>query len=206
VLGALQNTGGFTFGSPTLLDQYSPPFDLDIGDIDGNGTDDVVAVVYTAQEIWWGISPFSMVGGQDVVLTAAANFFTQMVVADFDGNGADDVARLVALNGRTLVDTWQAVNGGLQEAPEWGWDGDPQLADAGDLDGDGLADLVRASNNGLDIRFGAPTAELFGCASRIDLPIYPFSIAIGDFTGDGRDDIAVQDGASVQVYAAMSPP
>lgn len=206
VLGALPNTGGLQFGSPTLLDQYSPPFDIDIGDIDGNGTADVVAVVFDAQEIWYGVSPFSMVGAQDIVLSDALNYPAQMVVADFDGNGIDDVARLVALNDSVLVDTWSFVAGAMLEAPEWGWNGPNLLSDAGDLDGDGSADLVRVSDNGLEMRFGAATAEMFGCGSRIDLPIYPYSIAIGDFTGDARDDVAVQDGASVQVYAAMSPP
>jgi hypothetical protein len=208
VLGALPNVGALSFGDPSLLDTESQLLDLDIGDIDGNGQADVVGVNNTTQQVWYGTSPFNSVGSADFALQDALNYFAQMVVADFDGDDDDDIARLVALNGTTLVDTWSTVGGGLQEAPEWGWHTTPSLvlAEAGDLDGDGADDLVRAADNSLDLRFGAATAEMFGCGSRIDLPIYPFSMAIGDFTGDGSDDIAVQDGTSVQVYAAMSPP
>ncbi|HET6584110.1 MAG TPA: VCBS repeat-containing protein [Nannocystaceae bacterium] len=205
IVGALPNAGGLTFGSPTLLDVNSPARDLDIGDLDGDGSADVAAVVNTAQEIWYG-KPFGSLGSQDVVFTDAQSYDVQMVVADFDGNGFDDLARLVSLIDTTLVDTWSTNGGGLQEAPEWGWIGFPLLSDAGDLDGDGNADLVRVSGNELRIRYGAQTVEMFGCASRIELPIEPYSIAIGDFTGDGADDIAVADAQSLQVYAAVSPP
>jgi hypothetical protein len=53
------------------------------------------------------------------------------------------------------------------------------------------------------VRHGAAVEDgRFGCAWRMDLPFAPFSIDIGDFTGDGVDDIAVRDGGDIQVYAA----
>jgi hypothetical protein len=79
----------------------------------------------------------------------------------------------------------------------------------GDLDGDGILDLVTAQNalgvvhvfigNG-DGTFGAPTAYAAGTT--------PYSISLADLNGDGRLDIVAtnRDSASVSVFLASGAP
>jgi hypothetical protein len=206
-LGVLRNTGGLTF-EPAFLDIDAQPLDIDVGDLDANGLADVIGVDNTQQQVWFGASPLD--NAADWVLVDVPYLGVQVVLADFDGNGHDDLVRLTNVQGWTLVDGWSSTPEGVFETAEWGVLGETSsgTARAGDFDGDGRADLVALSGTAVQLRYGAAVDGLFGCSAQTNLSIAPHVIAIGDFTGDGLDDVAVSDGMVVHVYAApaVAPP
>jgi len=87
----------------------------------------------------------------------------------------------------------------------------PHAVRAGDLDGDGILDLVTANDiaNSVTVLFGTGDGE-FG--RRIDLPANstPKSVAVADVNGDGHDDIVLTNttyptcctvaGSTISVY------
>lgn len=201
-LSVLRNGGDLLLGNPTLLDIDSVPLDIDVGDIDGDGLAEVVGVDNLQQNVWYGADPID--GFPDWTAADVSSYPVSMVVGDFDGDGLDDLARLTSVNGWTLVDGFRSTVDGLQNLPEWGLQGETAFApDAGDLDGDGRTDLVRSFGQMIEVRHGG-AQELFGCLSRIEVPLVPYRLDVGDFTGDGLGDVAISDGGTVQVYAVAS--
>jgi hypothetical protein len=206
-LVVLPNAGGLSIGDPTLLDIDSIPLDIDVGDLDGDGLADVVGVDNLEQNLWYGADPID--GVPDWTGTDVPSYLVQTVIGDFDGDGRDDLARLTNVNGWTLVDGFASTGDGLVAMPEWGLPGDTSYAAvAGDLDADGRVELVRSYGQQIEVRHGGPQGELFGCLSTWAVPIVPYRMVVGDFTGDGFGDVAISDGGSVQVYvvAAVAPP
>lgn len=70
----------------------------------------------------------------------------------------------------------------------------------GDLDGDGLIDVVTAGGAGMNVFFG--TATGLTKTATVQLGIVPTSMEVVELTGDGRADILFGDGESVGVVQA----
>lgn len=70
---------------------------------------------------------------------------------------------------------------------------------AGDFDGDGTGDLAVSENSGTRMRIllgqnwavGATGVVIKFFASTVNLPAHSYTMASGDFDGDGRDEVAV---------------
>ena len=71
----------------------------------------------------------------------------------------------------------------------------PQSVAAGDLDGDGILDLVTANLTGSVTILRGVGDGRFERRDDYPLPEEPYSVAIGDLNGDGRPDLAVADSA-----------
>ena len=85
-------------------------------------------------------------------------------------------------------------SGAFTDAPRVAAGGDPRAVDIGDLNNDGLTDLVtaNASDNMLLLFLGDGTGN-FSQSSTIDFEdrASPRGVAIGDLNGDDNADIAV---------------
>lgn len=116
------------------------------------------------------------------------------VVAATDGIATDPHAFLVSVaKARTLPDP----NRLPFSAPFLSFDVglNPQSVAAGDLDADGLIDLVTANlNHSLTILRGRGNG-FFERKEEYPLGGAPYSVAIGDLNGDSRPDLAVPDSA-----------
>jgi hypothetical protein len=139
----------------------------------------------------------------------------RVAVADFNGDGTPDLVVGTGVGTATFVRVLNGTTGGelFSVAPfESRYRGGVFLA-AGDITGDGRADLAIAAGAG-----GGPRVRVFGGAGLAQLADF-FTIedanfrggtrpALADFTGDGRADLAVAAGAGggprVAVYDGVS--
>ncbi|MEO0802068.1 MAG: FG-GAP-like repeat-containing protein [Cyanobacteria bacterium J06642_2] len=126
-----------------------------------------------------------------------------LVTGDFDLDGRDDLAVDVgsersgpvthvaygSSSGLSRFDTQNFTRPNSVFGP------DASALAVGDIDGNGVDDLVIGGSNPV-VRFGSTFTPLLNSQSILQSPTYPDNIAFGevlttgDFNGDGRDDIA----------------
>ena len=95
-------------------------------------------------------------------------------------------------------------------ATDFGVGATPKSVAIGDFNGDGIQDLVAASqgSNGVSILLGDGLGG-FGAATYVGTDITPVFVAVGDFNGDGKQDLATAnlfgDNVSVLLRQCMYP-
>jgi hypothetical protein len=191
---AFEASAGFL--PPVTYAVGSSPMSVAVGDFNGDRIPDLAVTNY-------GDNTVSVLLGQgDGTFQAAQSYGTwsgpsTVVVADFNGDGALDLA--VATN--YTVNILLGIGDGTFQAVQY-YDAsiDPFSLAVGDFNGDGHPDLAvvgyRVVGGNDDSRVsillgvGDPT---FQAAQSYTVGIEPFSLAVGDFNGDGFLDLVVAD-------------
>ncbi|MGW3350293.1 DUF2961 domain-containing protein [Nonomuraea rubra] len=182
------------------------------GDFDGDGRDDAVtftrgtaADVYVSlsdgtrfvQQSWKWHDHFAV--GEEIP-----------AVGDFDGDGRDDIATFTRGD---AGDVWVALSTGSGFAPARKWHDrfalGREFPAVGDFDGDGKDDIVTFTRGDAGDVFVALSS---GSVFRQDawrwhdhFALGTETPAVGDFDGDGRDDIATfTGGTAADVYVSLS--
>jgi FG-GAP-like repeat len=188
-LGAFSSPSQFLGGTNSLA----------TGDLDGDGLVDLVA---DSIGNTWAVAKNGTVNSQ---LYAGRNFSTTrlVTVGRFSGQPLPDVVALESLvDGGSIATAWV---GPVLEPQGWyhSWWSFAVIATAtADVDGDGFDDILAGSiDGGLLLARGGPAQppDVIECVGVLGSPLAVQSLALGDFTGDGRIDIAVTDGTSVTV-------
>jgi hypothetical protein len=135
---------------------------------------------------------------------AAATYPESVVAGDFTGDGILDLA--VANRGANNVSILPGNGDGtFQDAPSFPVSNDPQSVAVGDFTAGGILDLAVA-NKGTDPSNGSVSVLLgdgdgsFQAARNLDAGLGPVAVAVGDFNGDGKADLAVANG----IYGTVS--
>ena len=119
-----------------------------------------------------------------------------VAIGDFNGDGKQDLAVANNFNGPGNVSILLGDGAGnFSAATNFGVGTDPRSVAVGDFDGDGKQDLaVAVYNSG-----GAGTVSIllgdgagnFSAARKFGAGSGAFSVVVGDFNGDGKQDLAV---------------
>ncbi len=188
--GTLGNAVDYTIGAAAVA----------TGDFNSDGKPDlVVTTVESGSSV--------LLGNGDGTFQSALNFSTggrSVVVGDFNGDGYADLAFI-----NTGVSILLGNGDGTFAAPiNYAAPNAPVAVFIGDFNGDGKPDLAVAFNNGntnggVSIYLGNGDGT-FQAAVNFATPAPALAIAVGDFNGDGKADLAVTNSASLSTTGAVA--
>jgi FG-GAP-like repeat/IPT/TIG domain len=185
---------GLSFGAAVHYPTGRGPVAIAVGDFNGDGAPDLV----TANARGSTISV--LLGNGSGGFAAKSDFATgpnprAVAVGDFNGDGAQD---LVTANGdsNTVSVLLGDGSGGFAAKTDFATGPFPCAVAVGDFNGDGALDLVTADFGGYPLAEGDTVSVLLGngtgtFAARNDFATgpSPYDVAVGDFNGDGRQDL-----------------
>lgn len=199
-----------SFSAPADLRASAAVWGVAIGDLDGDGANDLALIFTDNGQV--GIllqdpsRPATFRPETDYALGPQP---LVVKIADVNGDGIPDVAvadlgtPTLSGGGVSILLQDTANRGGFLHARKYGAGIGPQDVAVGDLNGDGRPDLAVANSGDLSNKGNVSAmlqkAHVSGplAFSKKDYAgkTIPTGIAIGDFNGDGKPDIAVADGS-----------
>lgn len=222
-LAMLPGAGDGSFGAAIISPTTLSAFGVAAADLDGDGNADAVVLGYTPAGaagvgVLYGAGDGSLGGEVDYPLPGAGS---AIQIGDFNGDGRPDIA--VAVNCQTPCVSGVYVLFGqpsrafsapalLRSTPALSDAGPQTYLAAGDLNGDGIADLVAVdsgflSGNGLTtpgtvhVYLGQSNGTFIASSPAVP-PLYFSDAALADMNGDGHLDLitaASDPGANTQV-------
>lgn len=192
-----RSDGVDAFADPvTWLTWSGGATDMTLGDVDGDGDKDLIGRTGTSADIGVELSSGTAFGVPATWLTAAPA--GTLRAADVDGSLTDD---LVILQANGTVQEAYAEAGAFREIAVMVSLPAGSVPMFGDVDGDGLADLVLASAGRIQVRLS--DAVVFGAAS--DWGAAPAGdLAVADADGDSVADLLARASHGTALYLASN--
>jgi len=187
-------TGAFNASTNSPFTVQSNPRTVAVGDFTGNGKQDLIAANSADDSI------SVLLGNGSGEFTAEPNSpFASvpagLVVGDFNGDGIEDVAATGLTSDTVKVLLGDGAGGftGSHNGIPFRVGSSPQSVTVGDFNGDGIEDLAIANFSGSSVTVlqgdGAGNFTEF-MGSPFGVGPHPYSVAVGDFNGDGIQDLA----------------
>jgi uncharacterized delta-60 repeat protein len=215
IVGVWLGNGNGTFGSESLYYAGEEPGSISASDLNGDGKPDLIVT----NGDYNGLVGTKESGGVSVLLNNGDGTFqpstafatgdgpSAVAVADFNGDGTKDLLIADSASNDISLDlgygdgTFSAPKDFLVFAPPTNENPSnpmvmPQeISASGDINGDGYKDIVTADDNGYDV--GDISVLLsngdgtFADAVKVPAGNGVRGVAVGDFDGDGKADVAV---------------
>jgi len=197
ISGAYTGAGGFPVLGLTALPAWPT------ADFNGDGKSDIL-LQNSVSVAEWLMNGAQLAGG-GYIDGAAANLspgWSVAGIADFNGDGVADMLLQDAIGGGAvtlaewLMNGTQVIGGGTIGTLPAGW----SVAGPGDFNGDGDSDiLLQNGDNLVEWQMNGVQVIGGGYINGASPNLSPgWSVAgIGDFNGDGKSDILLQNGASL---------
>ena len=203
-----QGNGDGTFKSPAKYTTGAQPTSVVVADFngdgrldlaisDGDGTAPAIAVL-----LGNGNGTFQ----NPVNYTPSGNPVRQIAAGDFNGDGRLDFVAASQVVGLP-AGVWIVLgngNGTFQTAQDYPAGMFPQGAAIGDVNGDGIPDMVAVSNgsNSVSVLIGNGDGT-FKPAVNYPVGLGAFSVAIADINGDGKADLATANVGALSVSVLL---
>jgi hypothetical protein len=194
-ISILLGNGDGAFQAAVNYPAGTNPNSVAVGDFNGDGKLDIAVANHGSNDV----SVF--LGKGDGTFQAAVSYPAgtnpeSVAAGDFNGDGKLDVAvaNFGSLNVSVLLGNG---DGTFQTAVDYGTGSNPSSVAVGDFNGDGKLDLAVANANSSGNGSGNVSVLLgngdgtFQAAVNYSAGTNPSSIAVGDFNGDGKQDLAV---------------
>lgn len=181
-----------------------------VGDFTGDGRTDIAALNFVNNSPG-SVSIFRRTGTNpnfdlSPIQTLGSTNFTDAALGDFDNDGRQDLATATS-NTPSIAIQKGSGNGSFTNLTNAVLNNGNLLNSliiAADFNNDGNADLIAGNNtiNGFSLFQGAGNGSF---AAAIDFPLgfFPIRFAVGDFNGDGRQDLAINRQSSNQTLIYM---
>ena len=198
-------TAGFALAASAGVSGLYDPVTTAAGDFNGDGKPDLAVVGYSNDDLWVLLNSTapgaSSASFTPTALTDPGSYPTSVAVGDFNGDGRSDLAvantysRNVSIYFNNTVPGASSASFTLVASPQAG--NNPCAVATGDFNGDGKLDLAVANRDGeVAILFNGTAPGASGASFTLDVSASAFGlelccVAVGDFNGDGKPDLAV---------------
>jgi hypothetical protein len=214
VLMNTSTSGSITFASKVDLTAGASPWNVAIGDLDGDGRPDLTVGNFISNTV--SVFMNTSTSGS-TTFASKIDFATEVqpfgvVICDLDGDGKPDLS--VGNNGSSTVSVFRNTStyGSITFATKvnFATEVQPFGVAIGDVDGDGKPDLAvgNVMSNTVSVLRNTSSSGSITFASRVDLAtgVQAFGVAFGDLDGDGKPDLAVGSNSSniVSVFSNTS--
>lgn len=205
----LSTPGNISFGVRTDITVGTNPYGVAIGDLNGDGKPDVIVTTQGTSSSLFVMKNNSTAG--TISLGPATPFGSMpgpfiVTIGDLNNDGKPDIAAssaglnsvIVMQNTSTLADI--SFLSGQQNFFVSNY---PVCVSIGDLNGDGLPDLITSnrSSNNISCLMNTSSAGSISFDNHVDYPVNadPFYVTVGDLNGDARPDIISANSASTDI-------
>jgi hypothetical protein len=200
-------TGGFTAAPGSPFPIGARPSSLAVGDFNGDGNLDLAITTELATVtvlLGNGAGGFTAASGSPF---PAGEQPSSVAVADFNGDGKLDLAIADSESNAVTVLLGNGAGGfTAASGSPFPVGALPSTVAVGDFNGDGKPDLATANqlDNTVTVLLGNGAGG-FTAASGSPFPVgsSPFFVAVGDFNGDGKPDLAITNHADNNVTVLL---
>ena len=198
------SSGGFSVAPGSPFSVGTNPTSVAVGDFNGDGIQDLAIANGGGGDVTIllgnGSGGFSAASGSPFAVGAVP---ISVAVGDFNGDGIEDLATANYSSHNVTVLLGNGAGGfSAATGSPFAVGTNPYSVAVGDFNGDGFADLATANFGSSDATvllgngsggFSAATGSPFAAGTE------PFSVAMGDFNGDGVSDLVIAGGDTVTV-------
>lgn len=190
-------TGAFT---PAAAASAAGATRVMLADFDRDGREDLIAVTPTAILLRRRLAT----GALDSMFVLPVAGASDVLCRDVDGDGIPDLLVASGSGASSRVQTYHgASDGGFTLTHQVALPAAPARITAGDVDGDGVCDLVVAHAAGVSVLLGHAGDGLFTLASTRSMGTgAPRETRMFDMDGDGKLDLVALDGGSAALLIA----